>query len=342
MIDKDNMPVDTDDAQDIDPNLTANDVASDDVSAAATASVLGTPHKGLGLGGAVLLFLLASVAGSAGGFALSRYIIPAPATDITAALSPLSTQIEASDTILSEQAAQLTRLQSRIEALAARPAAAGSNTVGLELPENRSGNRAEVAALEAEISTLRADMTAMGASLKAVASTVAAQGQGSKSADSIAVETTTVDAQTAPIVDTRVDRLSTDLTTLQSRVDSLEANLSETRDLAIRPTIIREPVLLPPFPRDAVFEAMTEVPVAADAGWVSKTLKKHISVRNPEQVKLAERELLAITTAIEDNKIDRALELVLALPAAPRAVATAWISAAQSGQDGSNQNRITE
>lgn len=340
MIDKDNTPADAteaDDGQDIDAGL-----AGDNAPAAAAPPMQSVSRKGIGIVGAVVLFLLASAAGSAGGFALSRYIIPAPTADISAALSPLSTQIEASDKTLSAQAAQLTGLQSRIEALAAQPAGVGSSPASFVTPENAADTSADVAALEAEVSALRADMTAMRTSLKAVASTIATQEPRAEALENSTVEALTPEAQTAPIVDTRVDTLTADLITLQSRVDSLETNLSETRDLAIRPTIIREPVLLPPFPRDAVFEAMTEVPVAADAGWVSKTLKKHISVRNPDQVKRAERELLAITTAIEDNKIDRALELVLTLPAAPRAAANAWISAAQSGQDGSNPNRLSE
>lgn len=119
------------------------------------------------------------------------------------------------------------------------------------------------------------------------------------------------------------------LKALEDRVSVLEDGLSETQAMAAKPIVVTETVLLPSFPRAQILTALTESPLPSDAGFIEKTLKKHISVRNPEDVDAAEKTLDDIEALIEAGDIAAAREAVEALPPAALRVAADWLSAAR-------------
>ncbi|WP_371396812.1 hypothetical protein [Fretibacter rubidus] len=288
-----------------------------------------TPFKrGIGWGGASVLFLLASVLGAAGGWGAVNYLTPND-SDITQAprvdLSPLTARLDKAETTLTGQGAQLKLLQSEINN---RPASIEVRAKPMPTDAPLAATtRVELDAQSAEtIETLRDQVDAMETALQSLRDDMVAQA---------AVEPTSPATASQEFVgqdlgnDERVADLVNDVETLRARIDGLEQGLGETRAMAAAPTIVKEPVLLPAFPRETVFDALTTEPQEADAGWMAKTLKKHISVRNPEDVKRAERQLDNIAEAIETGDITQAVSIVEAMPQDAQNKASDWLLAAR-------------
>ena len=118
-----------------------------------------------------------------------------------------------------------------------------------------------------------------------------------------------------------------DIAALERRIERLEVDVEETRALAAEPAVVRETVLLPPFPRGALLEAMTAPRDRAQQNWLDKTLKKHISVRNPQEVARAEETLGTIEALVESGDYTAALKLVEAMPSDVRSAANDWTRA---------------
>ena len=287
-----------------------------------------TPVKrGIGWGGASVLFLLASLLGAAGGWAAVQYLVPhknetavAPRVD----LAPLTARLEKAETTLTGQGAQLKLLQTEINnrpasiKVRAKPTPSGESaaaTTRVELDaqtvETIKTLRDQVSNMETALQSLRDDMTTQAAQVQ----TAVSEPQGG--------------ALAQDMVDQKVSTLGKEVKTLRARIDELEQGLGETRAMAATPVIVKEPVLLPAFPRQAVFDALTTPPQEADAGWMTKTLKKHISVRNPEDVKRAQQQLGIIAEAIEAGNIAQAVSIVEAMPQDVKDKANDWLAAAR-------------
>ncbi|MGB0907331.1 MAG: hypothetical protein ACPGVT_07540 [Maricaulaceae bacterium] len=120
---------------------------------------------------------------------------------------------------------------------------------------------------------------------------------------------------------------TSDIAALYERLETLQRDIATAKEMAANPIIVKEAVLLPPYPRDAIFEAITQVETKEDAGWISKTLGRHITVRDPDDVDMATKKLTAIMAAIETDDIQEALALTQSLPPEGVALASDWIKA---------------
>ena len=128
----------------------------------------------------------------------------------------------------------------------------------------------------------------------------------------------------------RYDTLKAELETMRARVSRLETDITTTQALAAEPTIVRETVLLPPLPREALLEALTAPRDAESQGWLNRTLKKHISVRNPQEVARANATLDEIETLTAARDYAAALKLVEAMPSDVRSLASEWTRAVKA------------
>lgn len=136
------------------------------------------------------------------------------------------------------------------------------------------------------------------------------------------------------------------ISALRLRIDEVEralsAELENTKALAATPTIVKEPVLLPPFPRQAMLEILSTPEDTAQQGWIGKTLKKHISVRNPEDVARANAALDAIEKAAISGDYKGALAQLSELPSQARSAARDWAAALEREVDSQAQMRQTQ
>ena len=128
----------------------------------------------------------------------------------------------------------------------------------------------------------------------------------------------------------RYDTLKAELETMRARVSRLETDITATQALAAEPTIVRETVLLPPLPREALLEALTAPRDTESQGWLNRTLKKHISVRNPQEVARANATLDEIETLTAARDYAAALKLVEAMPSDVRSLASEWTRAVKA------------
>lgn len=303
--------------------------------------------SGIGWVAALALFTLSTGLGAFGGFAATQYFSPAPKLTAPVDLAPLRARLDTAESRLSAQAAQVSFLKNEINN---RPTSVRVNAVpsgddNLETTTITTlGNGAEntraitdlqnqIAQMESALAALRRDIDTgpEGVGPSDQLSALDARRSEDIVPDASTSDTSAPDDRSfdAADYDETIDSLQNDISTLRTRIDGLENALAETRTIASQPTILKEAVLLPAFPRAAVFEALTQPQQTNEAGWISKTLKKHISVRNPEDVKDAEQNLNNIEDAIEAGDITRALSIVEAMPEPAQAQAKNWIAAAR-------------
>ena len=287
--------------------------------------------RGVGWGVVMPLFLLAGIGGAVGGWALTQYVMPkyialpqaetrAPAVE-PVNLAPLTARIDSLEKKLAAQSSQMSFLSSEVKSGSARVTVGGvDETLDITPFMNRLDDmEARLAAAQesSPVSTEEGSALTAPSYLKAVEERLVTL---EKSFSEIA-------RLSRPAEESVNADMNSALDLLNSRVTQLETAVDETRALAATPTVVRETVLLPPFPRAALLEAMTNPQGAASQNWLNKTLKKHISVRNPQEVARASETLDTIEALIDSGDYAAALKLVEAMPSDVRSAANAWLRA---------------
>lgn len=363
----------------IDDVVSQDDDADDISEEIIEPSVPAKTKRGMGWGGGLMLALLASGAGAAGGWALSNFASPDKNVDLT----PVMERVAKLETESRSQKAQLARLQTELSDLPIPTAGDVSDNNGLilepleirvaELEDSFSTwvSRKATDTQAPEIDDLKPDVIddveapSNDDEVEDISNKTATDITEPMTSETEAVDTSTLtdDVKSDPSINTaaqnngdvvtkgdfaeallalqadaqselasntsRQDTLQTDIAALKERLDTLEAELETTKGLAAAPVIVKEAVLLPPFPREAIFEEITRVDGENDKGWMSRTLKKHITVRDPGDVDMANKRLDEITALISDNDIQGALAKVKDLPPEGVTLAQSWIDAAQ-------------
>lgn len=272
-------------------------------------------RRGLGFGVVLPLFVLAGLSGAVGGWALTQYVMPkyiAPPQAHTASihmpevnLAPLTERIEAVEKKLSAQSSELSFLSAELKSGAA------SVTVG------GVGKTLDITPLMNRLNDLEARLESVSSrpALDAAAPALSAEKTSPPSASIAAPPTINYSAQ---------------IDALERRIDVLETDIEQTRALAARPTVIKDTVLLPPFPRAALLAAMTAPRDNGSQGWISRTFKKHISVRNPQEVARAEETLNTIEALAASGDYAAALALIEVMPSDVRSTANDWTRAVKA------------
>ncbi len=320
------------DAQDLIGDDTLRDEA--DACDAFVAAPPAPVKSGVGWGVVLPLFLLAGLGGAVGGWALTQYVMPnyvaLPQSDApkvepqTVDLAPLTRRIESLEKKLSAQSSELSFLSSEVKSGSA------SVTVG------GVDKALDITPLLNRIDALETELKARPA-----ATTIVNQ-DGAPVIDMSALEDyeMRLDVLEKTMSEPRPidnalsenlrDEFASDVDSLRARIMTLEESVAEARALAAAPTVVRETVLLPRFPREVLLEAMT-APRDQDAqSWISRTLKKHISVRDPQEVARAEARLDEVDALIEAKEYGQALAIVEGMPSDVRSLASDWISAVKS------------
>ena len=320
------------DAQDLIGDDTLRDEA--DARDAFVAAPPAPVKSGVGWGVVLPLFLLAGLGGAVGGWALTQYVMPnyvaLPQSDApkvepqTVDLAPLTRRIESLEKKLSAQSSELSFLSSEVKSGSA------SVTVG------GVDKALDITPLLNRIDALETELKARPA-----AATIVNQ-DGAPVIDMSALEDyeMRLDVLEKTMSEPRPidnalsenlrDEFASDVDSLRARIMTLEESVAEARALAAAPTVVRETVLLPRFPREVLLEAMT-APRDQDAqSWISQTLKKHISVRDPQEVARAEARLDEVDALIEAKEYGQALAIVEGMPSDVRSLASDWISAVKS------------
>ncbi len=261
-------------------------------------------RRGVGFVTVLALSLLAGIGGAAGGWALTHYVYP-PKMQVTD-IAPLSLRVERAEAALKTQL-------SKLDALQAAPTSEDTADV-----EALLGSIAErLSALETSPQPELHGNLDLPTNL---------------SADDISrVMVGQIEVEVGGLIEAQID-------TLRARVTKLEADVPNAlnqaaRDIApvtITKTIERS-IVLPEFPRAAMLAAMTAPRDTAQQSWLGKTLKKHISVRNPQDVARANATLDEIQALIKTADYTAALGLIETLPSQVRSVAKAWTDAAKTG-----------
>lgn len=288
-------------------------------------------------GGAVFsLFLLAGLGGAAGGWALSHHFPPkaAKASGPDIDLTPIEQRLERAEKTLEGQKAQLSRLTAEMRS--------GPATISLGAKPNKTADlqplitrleRLEATAGDTGANTAgntggaKAGLSEMGGETAVETNSEAGSETKSESGSDAGFEAASTNSIAPPVDDLPAIDFAPDIEALSVRVAALEAGAELARTQMSAPTIIKDTVLLPPFPRAAVLAAMTSGGAAAPQSWLDKTLKKHISVRDPEQVARANSMLDEIEKNIKTGEHARALKGVEALPSQARSAAKNWIEA---------------
>lgn len=317
------------------------DVEFEDEAEALDAFVATLPapiKRGVGWGAVLPLFLLAGFGGAVGGWALTQYVMPnyiaLPQTKMSQAqsaqaerptlnLGPLTRRIEAAEKKLSAQSSELSFLSSEVKSRSASVTVGG---VGETL----------------DITPLLSRLSELEARLETIPKPGVMDARLSDNESVIETDIDDVDKDDTPVViDPPVSQpsmasirpaidFSGDIAALERRIDTLETDIEQTLAMAAAPTIVRDTVLLPPFPRAALLEAMTAPRDQSTQGWVSKTLKKHISVRNPQEVARAQTTLDEIEAFIASRDYAGALALIENMPSDVRSFAGDWTRAVKA------------
>lgn len=285
-------------------------------------------------------------------------------------LGPLTSRLEAAEKKLAAQSSQLSFLSSeiksgaatvkvggvdkafdvspllsRLDALEARLESGGQGAAAAPAPVTSENTSAASAAPSDEASPAVVNETPApsiaAAKLEALAARLAvletALSETSMSEASMS-DTGGQDSQAAMIElqamaqadETFKQDLKDELDTVRARVSQLETDIAAAQAMAAAPTVVRETVLLPPFPREAVLGALTQPRDADSQGWLNRTLKKHISVRNPEDVARANATLDEIEALTASRDYAAALALVEAMPSDVRSLAGEWMRAVKA------------
>ncbi len=323
--------------------------------------------RGVGWGAVLPLFILAAAGGAAGGWALTQYVMPnyiAPpqsasaSSDLSSAaseidLAPLTARIEATEKKLSAQASQLSFLSSEIKS-----GTASVKVGGVDKAFDVSPLLSRIDALEAQLGASGKLETSGLPALSSAAPVLGEDGQPLAAANYLKVyenrlvtleksfaEVQALAETSGPVLEADSDgetnavresreaaheSLRADLEAMRARVSQLETDITEAQALAATPTIVRETVLLPPLPRAAMVDALTAPRDADSQGWLNRTLNKHISVRNPQEVARANAALDEIETLTAARDYAAALKRVEAMPSDVRSLAADWTQAVKA------------
>ena len=343
------------------PETETENAALETYAAAAPAPI----KRGLGWGAVLPLFLLAAGGGAIGGWALTQYVMPnyiplpqsaaQPVATANIDLDPLRSRLEAAEAKLSAQSSQLSFLSSEVKSGAASIKVGGVDKAfdvspllsrldemetrleNIGPPEGmkpKTGSAAETALAESKSDT-DSDI-AVNEKTTAEAPQFSKANLESLETRLAALETGLSEAakgetpESAALDDTFKQELRDELESVRARVNQLETDISAAQALAAAPKIVRETVLLPPFPREALLAALTKPRDADSQGWLNRTLKKHISVRNPEDVARANQTLDEIESLTAAREYSAALALVEAMPSDVRSLAGEWTQAVKA------------
>lgn len=303
--------------------ITENDAFYDEQSEALDNFVAAPPAKtkrGVGWGVVLPMFLLAGIGGAVGGWALTQYVMPnyialpqVAAETSKTNLGPLTARIDTLEKKLAAQSSEMSFLSSEVKSGAARVTVGGVDKAF------------DITPLLNRLKDLETRLEAQSARPNSLSPSEPASVEiGEVSENSSAAETSenVIAAAAMPVKD-----YDEDIAQLELRIERLETDVEQARALAAVPTVVRETVLLPPFPRAALLEAMTIPRDTASQSWLDKTLKKHISVRNPQEVARAQEMLDGIEYLLESRDYAAALKLVEAMPSDVRTVANDWTRA---------------
>ncbi len=311
-------------------DMTENDVSYDeksethDYSEAQDNFVAAPPAKikrGVGWGAILPLFLLSGLGGAIGGWVLTQYVmpkyIPLPQAEISIApkvnLGPLRTRIDSLEKKLAAQSSEMSFLSSEIKS--------GSATVTVGGVDKAF----DITPLMNRLNDLETRLEAQADGPSSLSPSERASVETGEILDSSSAAETSEKVMAAAAIPAK--DYDVDIAALERRIERLEVDVEETRALAAEPAVVRETVLLPPFPRGALLEAMTAPRDRAQQNWLDKTLKKHISVRNPQEVARAEETLGTIEALVESGDYTAALKLVEAMPSDVRSAANDWTRA---------------
>ncbi len=261
-------------------------------------------RHGVGLVTVLGLSLLAGLGGAAGGWALTHYVYP-PKMQVTD-IAPLTTRVERAEVQLKSQMAQLNRLQSEQTA---------------PILEGRAALDDFLATIDTRVSALETQPN------KGIRWTAGPE-------DLLKNQNETHPQFNPDISPKMIGPIEAQIEALRARITKLEADMENARDIAATPQMItktiKRSILLPEFPRAAMLAAMTAPRDTAQQGWLGRTLKKHISVRNPLDVARANATLDEIEALINATDYTAALGLIDALPSQVRSVAKSWSDAVRS------------
>ena len=306
--------------------------------------------RGAGWGAVLPLFLLAGIGGAVGGWALTQYVMPnyiaLPQAETSIApkvnLGPLTARIEMLEKKIAAQSSEMSFLSSEVKSGAASVTVGGVDKAFDITPlMNRLDNlETRLSAAESPLAKSPVSGEISPASNEDGSAVTAPDYLKSIEDRLVTLEKSYAEsaglsssAQDSINQDNVNEDMSTALASLSSRVTRLEDDVEETRALAAVPTVVRETVLLPPFPRQALLTAMTAPRDQGRQSWLDKTLKKHISVRNPQEVARAEETLGTIEALVESGDYVGALKLVEAMPSDVRSVANDWTRALKAEVD---------
>lgn len=327
------------------------------------------PRASIGFGRVFSLFVLALGGGAVGGWALGQYVmpkfVPSPYAQTAHDVQPIDMQpilarLSAAEDTLSQHSAGLSRLTAQINAKPATitvgQTGAGSDRANIETAVDLTPILARISALEdraaapisgdapqADSPVLDGEGTPLpdNSYLESVETRIAALETSLSEIGPINTENTrnTGGAETqidAPQIDPpQIDTSNYDekISALRLRIDEVEralsAELESAKALAAVPTVVKDPVLLPPFPRQAMLDILSAPEGSAEQGWIGKTLKKHISVRNPQDVARANSALDTIENAAARGDYEGALARIAELPSQARSAARDWTAAVE-------------
>ena len=323
--------------------------ALDDVVLAPPAPI----KSGLGWGAVLPLFLLAGIGGAVGGWALTQYVmpkyiaLPAAQSQQTGTpkinLQPLTSRIDALETKLAAQSSELSFLSSEVKSGSASVTVAGVGDAlditpliaRLEQMETRLdkaarpdlGDTSPVTNDSGEAISASDYLDGLEDRLVTLEKSFSEKSFSEKSLSEISGP----DAVMADGQSTEINiELRAELESIRARMAELETQVEAASALAAAPTIVRDTVLLPPFPREELLAAMTAPRDQGEQSWLDKTLKKHISVRNPEDVARAQGTLDEIETLTASREYGQALALIELMPSDVRSIAAEWTAAVKA------------
>ncbi len=269
-------------------------------------------RRGVGLVTVLGLSLLAGLGGAAGGWALTHYVYP-PKMQVTD-IAPLSLRVERAE-------AQLKTQLSKLKILQAAPTSAGTSDI------------------EALLRPIAERLSALEASPQPEV-----QPNFDISRDIYPDNSSNVSREMIGQIEVEIGgQIEAQIDVLRARITKLEADMPNAlnqaaRNIAATPQTVTQAITktitqsirLPEFPRAAMLAAMTAPRDTAQQGWLGRTLKKHISVRNPDDVARANTTLDEIQALIKAADYTAAFGLIETLPSQVRSVAKPWTDAVRT------------
>jgi len=258
-----------------------------------------TIRAGVGMKTALLLSVLAALAGAFGGAAISQAVnLKSPADDKVR--SQLESFSQDKDTLRQE----VSQLEETV------------NTLKTQKPKELTTLETRLKKLEQE--RVPADESAfadIGARVEALENSPAAQQAGNTIPDDIlgrleALEKQAPNTDLNEIVD-RLDRLEVQSITQPQKSQGFDATPAATTAQAN---------LIPPFPRDDVLRATAN---SSEGGWLNRTLNKHVKIRDADQAS-PESLVDQIQAYLDIGDYGEALATFDKLPSKARTAGKAW------------------